>query len=308
MRWIIGILLLVNLLVLLWQGFISPPQTVGGQPLAPPDIGNLRLISERGVGEMPPVESPTALMAKRSAAATAPSSGAGALPRPDVAARIPAPVDALAPGPGDTDAKPPVVAEEEADPARGENVPAEQPIVDKPVRPGKEEQPVAPPAREPARNEPAPASNLLCWDVGNFAERAQAQAAAEELPPGLELLDVVAGELSQVIGYYVLVPAAADRDLARATEAQLQEKGFRDTWRFRSGPLENAISLGLFNRQRNAEQHAARIRGEGFDVVLREKTRPVAVFRLRVRGKETQINRKISTRLGAGIVETVDCP
>ena len=144
--------------------------------------------------------------------------------------------------------------------------------------------------------------------MGNFAERAQAESAADELPPGLALVAIADRELTRVTGYYVLVPAVPDRQEARATEARLKEKGFGDTWRFRSGPLENAISLGLFNRQRNAEQHATRIRAEGFDVVLREKTRAVPVFRLKVQGRDTETHSRIMRRLGAGNVEQVECP
>jgi len=306
MRWVIGILLVVNLLVLLWQGFISPPQTAGGQPLPPPDIGNLRLISERGGGDAPPAAPSTASPPQNAGSPTAPASETGALPERDVFAPAVEPVEVMAERPVDPAAAPSPGAQMPDSPVQ-EPGPAAQVADDKPLRPEKTP-PAVPATSAAAKPRPAVAERLPCWDVGNFAERAQAQAIASELPPGLDQLDVVSGELAQVIGYYVLVPAAQDRDIARAMEARLKEKGFRDTWRFRSGPLENAISLGLFNRQRNAAQHAARVRGEGFDVVLREKTRPVPVFRLRVQGGDTQINRKIMKRLGAGSFEQVECP
>ena len=284
MRWAIGILLVLNLMFFLWQGFIAPEQSTR-PTLAEPDVGNLRLLSE-----LPPAEDAVGT------AITQP------LPRPPSAERIQA---------GRTTEP---SAKKTVEPV--ETVPERKPaIVAAPLvaTPG--------PATTPTSAEPAPAKptevpqpesdplpEMLCWEFGSYPGESQANTAAGALPLGLERIRVVKGEATKVTGYYVLIPAADDFKSAQDTVARLEENQIKDTWLFRSGPLKNAVSLGLFSRRNNAERLADRVRKKGFEVILREKGTKKEVYRLQVRGRDTPVNVRAVKKMSVGESQQIACP
>lgn len=258
MRWAIGILLVLNITVLLWQGMQSAPSVE--QPVPEPDVGNLRLLSERLPRE---VQSSTQPVIK-------PLIPAAIQVEPEKAAQRPAP-----------------------------SVPESRPSQPKPSPLAKREPPpVVPPKPEPA---------MICWEVGDYPGESQANTAVAALPAGSQVLEVVKVQERQVDGYYVLLPAADTQEEAKANLARLKNEGVTDTWLFRSGPLKNAISLGLFNNRVNAERHAARIRGKGFKTQLREKGSGEDIYRLRLKGPDSEATNRVLQKMSAGYLKEIPC-
>lgn len=262
MRWAIGVLLILNLTVLLWFEIVTPEGGVAGD-LPDPDVGKLRLLSERQPGAHNEIPLPKA----------------EDKPAP---AQLPLPVR-----------QQPVEVE-----------PERKPVVQKPLpkEPGQQAKPLTPvkvDVEQPTE---------LCWEFGNFPDRLAADTAAKALPGTLQVLDVLPAQSERLVGYYVLIPAAADMASAKATVERLKREGIRDTWLFRSGRLKQAISLGLFSKRANAEQHAKRVGGKGFEVEIQQKTRSRQVHRLRLAGRDTPLNRRAIKQASAGTARQIDCP
>jgi len=173
-----------------------------------------------------------------------------------------------------------------------------------------------PPAEEPV-NETAPASpkragskvspKPVCWEFGSYSDVAQADKAASALSQGFESIGTVKAEANEIIGYYVLIPAAENREAAQQTLARVEESEIRDFRLFRSGPLENAISLGVFSQRDNAERWADAVRNKGLDVVVREKAAPKEVYRLRVKGADTPESSLALKQISDGTIQQVAC-
>jgi len=282
MRWAIGILLVLNLMFFLWQGFIAPEQTARPSLVAP-DVGNLRLLSE-----LPPTEEGVGTAITQ------------ALPRPANVENLPT----------DQKVKPspekPVEPVETVFERKPAVVPA--PLVEAaPVKPAAAKPAPVPPAEVP-QPVPEPLPELVCWEFGNYPGESQANTAAGALPLGLERVGVVKGEALKVTGYYVLIPAADNLETAQDTLARLKENQIRDTWLFRSGPLKNAVSLGLFSRRNNAEGLADKVRKKGFEVVLKEKGTKKEVYRLQVRGRDTALNARAVKKMSLAEPQRIPCP
>jgi hypothetical protein len=77
-------------------------------------------------------------------------------------------------------------------------------------------------------------------------------------------------------GYWVLIPPQATRREAIKIAKQLEQAGVTDLWRFTSGKLVRAISLGLFRDELRAADRKREIDALGFESVIqpryREKT------------------------------------
>ncbi len=100
---------------------------------------------------------------------------------------------------------------------------------------------------------PESASSQGCFEVGPIQER-------EVADNYLSLLEPVASEAHVVIrsgdvaeGWWVLYPKASTREAALANRQMLLNKGIYETWLFDKGPLEGAISLGLYKTQNEAQ-------------------------------------------------------
>ncbi len=75
--------------------------------------------------------------------------------------------------------------------------------------------------------------------------------------------------------YLVFIPAAENYAQAKQTVNKLQEKGIKDFWLFRKGPMKNAISLGLFIKQQRAENLARQLQSKGIDVKIETRYKSV---------------------------------
>ena len=133
-------------------------------------------------------------------------------------------------------------------------------------------------------------------------------ALAQELPPGVSRLNVEQTSVPVERGYYVLIPPLASRAEALRIERQLKAEGVEDSWVFVAGPLKNAVSLGLFNREINAQRRLRRVQSKGFEPELRVRYRDVEKTVLLVEGTQEEAVREALEALGGETLEMVDCP
>lgn len=114
----------------------------------------------------------------------------------------------------------------------------------------------------------------VCFTIGPFddAERAErAHVRLERL--GLEPEQRRTRD-EEVYGYQVLLPPFESRAAALEATRRLAEQGIEDYFIVVSDPaLENAVSVGLFEKKRYAVRHADYLDELGFDAELRLRTR-----------------------------------
>lgn len=119
--------------------------------------------------------------------------------------------------------------------------------------PGVQVQPRAPDA--PVSPELANVAAGGCYRLGPFAgdvEVEQAIAILKQIPLAYERQRE---EQTIVTGYRVYLPPLASRAAAEKKRHQLTRLGFKDHSVIQEGDLENAISLGLFTVEANAQKH-----------------------------------------------------
>ncbi len=336
----LGILLVVNLVLLFWQVMVHKPEAPVS--VAEPDVGELRLLSELQLAEVAeaaelvsrepvaqepilpegpdevaeqvsvrqavpgaiPVEPVQAEPESGSETGPEPVAVAGPLlgseadstqDDPEVPAAVSpgealeAVVDAKVPaatGQSVTQTPPQVI--EESEPVEQSVAAVGQPRPDRELEP-------ATPARQ-------------CWRLGPFDSAAAAVRLAQALPPGVNRLSVEEATVSVPRGYYVLIPPLASRAQALRLERELKEAGIEDSWVFIAGPLRNAVSLGLFNREINAQRRLRRVQSKGFEPELRVRYRDAEKTVLLVEGAADDAVREALQALDAENIEAVGCP
>ncbi|MDZ7830104.1 MAG: SPOR domain-containing protein [Halofilum sp. (in: g-proteobacteria)] len=117
-----------------------------------------------------------------------------------------------------------------------------------------------------------------CFTVGPFDGADAAARARQRLAElGLEPEQRVLTE-EEVYGYQVLLPPYPDRAAALAATRRLVKKGIEEYFVVTEPELENAISLGLFQRKRFAVRHTAYLEELGFDPEMRVRTEEVTRY------------------------------
>ncbi len=108
--------------------------------------------------------------------------------------------------------------------------------------------PVEPPKAEARPEEVAKG----CFELGPLVDREQAQSYLNLLRLNVKDARVVvkAGDVPD--GWWVIYPKAASLEAARVNRQLLFSHGIRGTWLFDSGPLQNAISVGLYKTREEA--------------------------------------------------------
>lgn len=245
MRWLLGLLLLINLMIFLWGNLIQRPAE--REPvLAAPGAGTIRLLSELDGTQL------AALSAEQGDAEIAAAS------RP----AEPVPLQPVVPEEGPL----PAVAEREVVAQEPPPVTEQEPIVAEAV----ETTPLSPaviPATPEAAEETEVKIAPVCGRVGGYPKRADAVLIANAIHEkhGFDT-DLVEEILETRQGYWAMIPEAETRERALQTAERLKAKGVRDIWIFGKPPHKNAISLGLFGVEKNALQQARRVRALGFNV------------------------------------------
>ncbi|BAN69889.1 hypothetical protein [endosymbiont of unidentified scaly snail isolate Monju] len=291
MRWLIALLLTANVMAALWLGM----ERQGDGQLArlpEPDIGDLQLLVDESsvAGEAVAEHEPPmthadidvpAMETEERTVGPAPSDTAGdgrladegGEPEPEVADELPASPVAAATAVGMQNVKP---LADEAEP------------------------------KVAATGDTRQGARQACWELGPFEQASEAERL--QLPTGIQRLKIGRSRVRVPAGFYVLVPPAANREAARQTVERLKAKGVRDSWLFASGPLRNAISLGMFSQQENAMRRKRQIEKMGFAVRLQRRERVVEGHVVMVKGLDIPANVRLLDRLAAGQLRRVKCP
>lgn len=141
----------------------------------------------------------------------------------------------------------------------------------------------------PPEVKPVPAGNVeseaavveaqpQCETIGVFEKRVQAELLSVQLL-ALGLKPEIASETSnEQAGYWVLIPPQPTRTDAIDTAKELEAAGVADLWRFTSGNLAHAISLGLFRDEERAEARKQQIAALGFAPEVRPRYRQLTKY------------------------------
>ncbi|WP_338617439.1 SPOR domain-containing protein [Pigmentiphaga sp. CHJ604] len=122
--------------------------------------------------------------------------------------------------------------------------------------------PTVPPAAAPA-SPPAPPEPLACVEWGAFSEADLIIArkwANDHLPAAKQGTRREPGKQ----GWMVIVPPLPSASAAQAAAAQLGKNGVKDYFVIQEGgPLQHAISLGVFSTEAAAKKQATILQGQG---------------------------------------------
>ncbi|MCU7915950.1 MAG: hypothetical protein KZQ65_08630 [Candidatus Thiodiazotropha sp. (ex Gloverina cf. vestifex)] len=114
---------------------------------------------------------------------------------------------------------------------------------------------------------------LQCRSIGIFEKRAEADLVSVQLRAlGLKP-DISSETANEQAGYWVLIPPQPSRKEAIVTAKELEAAGVADIWRFTSGDLAHAISLGLFTDNGRAQARRDKIAALGFSPEVRPRYR-----------------------------------
>lgn len=107
---------------------------------------------------------------------------------------------------------------------------------------------------------------LQCERLGPLEKRADADILSLRLRNiGLKS-DIQSESISSHEGYWVLIPQQQSKQEAIEEMERLKKAGVTDLWRFTSGDLTNAISLGLFRNESRALWRKRQLEEKGFRV------------------------------------------
>ncbi|WP_316367686.1 hypothetical protein [Candidatus Thiodiazotropha sp. CDECU1] len=113
----------------------------------------------------------------------------------------------------------------------------------------------------------------VCRTVGFLDTRSEAEIISVSLRAlGLKP-DLQSETSNQQAGFWVLIPPQASRRDAIDISNRLEKDGVSDLWRFTSGDLVHAISLGLFRNKERAEARNKEITALGYEVIVKPRYR-----------------------------------
>lgn len=118
----------------------------------------------------------------------------------------------------------------------------------------------------------------------------ETRSAAEEISVRLRALglkpELQSETRNEQAGYWVLIPQQATRREAVKIAKRLEESGVSDLWRFTSGELVHAISLGLFRDEVRAGDRKREIDALGFESVIQPRYREKTNYWLRYQAND----------------------
>lgn len=118
----------------------------------------------------------------------------------------------------------------------------------------------------------APAT-LTCGRVGAFEKRSEAELLSVRMLAQGAKTEITSESSNEQAGFWVLIPPQQGRKAAIEIAERLEAAGVSDLWRFTSGNLAHAISLGLFRDEVRAQARRALIAEMGFDAEVRPRYR-----------------------------------
>jgi hypothetical protein len=258
-RWLFFILLLANIGALIWgyPRMVSDPAPERGAAA----LGNLMLLSE--LQEVTEPETGRPVESLDPPAELLPESEPSELAAVDKDEEVEA-------------AQPPV-ATVESEPLAEEAVPSPVAEPQVPFAPVAPETPTlaapAPEQKTPETPSAPPPPALVCMSVGPL----NLQSEAEKLRLQLLAKGVKATHRSESVqeqaGFWVLIPPQKSREKAAELVKLLKLAGITDLWRFTSGELAHAISLGLFRSMDRAVIRRKAVVAKGFAAEVRPRFR-----------------------------------
>jgi hypothetical protein len=112
-----------------------------------------------------------------------------------------------------------------------------------------------------------------CGRVGAFDKRTQAELLSVRMLAQGAKTEITSESSNEQAGFWVLIPPQKDRKAAIEISKRLEAAGVSDLWRFTSGGLAHAISLGLFRDRDRAQARRDLIAEMGFDAEVRPRYR-----------------------------------
>jgi hypothetical protein len=112
-----------------------------------------------------------------------------------------------------------------------------------------------------------------CRKVGPLGKRGEADKLSLRLMALGAQADLQMELTDEQEGYWVLIPPQENKEAAIEIVKRLHAAGVSDLWRFTSGSLAHAISLGLFRNESRAEIRRKAIVAKGFDPEVRPRYR-----------------------------------
>lgn len=124
----------------------------------------------------------------------------------------------------------------------------------------------------PRTSAPAvPAATETCGTLGAFTTAVDMRAAMQALSPHVARIQYHEEQVSHSHGFWVYLPATADREAALDEARQLAAKGINDYYVVTAGDSQNTISLGLFDDQSNAQNRVAKLQQLGFPAKVKQR-------------------------------------
>ncbi len=117
-----------------------------------------------------------------------------------------------------------------------------------------------------------------CATIGPFSTQADMRAAVTALTPLVARIQFRESHAIAARGYWVYLPAPANRERALAIARELSNKGLSDYYIVTAGEQPNTISLGLFRDPANAEKRRNEILALGFRPEVSQRSDEVQVY------------------------------
>jgi cell division protein FtsN len=264
MKWLFFILLIANLALFIW---VFPQQDGAPRSERPKDIGQLLL-----VGELQEQEPAFGMTQEDTYEPQPPTAAFEAEPQISPAVTE---LDV----PEATEPQTPVVIEPGAAVATEPAVLSEPPSTAMAEEEGAVDEAV-PPETLPS---PEPLDEPMCGRIGMFEKRSQAELLSVLLLAKGGKTDITSETSNEQAGFWVLIPAQPNRGAAINVAKRLKAAGVADLWRFTSGALAHAISLGLFRNRERAEVRRSEVAKLGFKPEVRPRYRELTRFWLNYR-------------------------
>jgi hypothetical protein len=166
--------------------------------------------------------------------------------------------------------------------------------------------PPAPPAPAPT---PEPVV-FACFRLGPFASVESADKAASMLKERQLAYEQSQEERRTVTGYRLTLPPFPTRQAAEAKRAELTRLGFRDHAILNEEGMRNALSLGVYSVEANAQRQRARLQVKGIkaDLQATHQVRTVYWLDLRVPESASEELRKTDWGSSDAALTSEPCP
>lgn len=159
------------------------------------------------------------------------------------------------------------------------------------------------PAADIAKKEDAP----QCFRFGPFADATAAEAAAAALRASVRKA-TARSVTSGGKDWTVWLPPLADKAAAQAKSQDIANAGVKDYYVVAQGAQANAIMLGRYGSEDNAQRRIAELRGKGIEAQVQAPTDAVSQSWVDVVAAPGFGFAAAQARVGAAGVKPLDCP